>query len=700
MAAPLVPNLIFKEESFSFATEEDRKLHEFVNADVRDMENYAAPARQAGRDAIQGYMALTLAQFPDNRSKLFVPKLHAIVYSRMAMEAANMPKITYKHRKSASEPKMKFINAARENAETGDDNLRPHSLHLWFHQNFDKILLGVGFRYLSYLYQERMVTVKDDDGKPYEKRMVVYDDVWDEVPDFFNVGVSRDAQPGMFGASRCYMDKFFTVDAFKERFNSPYYQNIDLAAAQRDYYQGSGEYAWDFFENIVRVRYYWDLYKDLFYVQANGIPIRKDFILDYGPCHRPKKFLPITSIHNDTNYDLEVPDPLGMQNILQGGRQYQQIAKATTNKSFWSKSDAKLVQGLMGFSNSLWRAAHDHTKASSVHFLLAKSAGVLDQVSTADLYGIIPLKTDGDSFDVKSLTDGSQYLEKFQGMDEAIDNLMSFSLGNDWKRASAELTNEKATVAAIKQQVQRIRMAQNAKFNETGGIKRHYRILLNLIQQYYPEKTIQDLGSGEVPDGTEEKDIIRDRDGQPIAIRKEKEIPFDEEIVVFRDKGKLRVVGKNHPGAKGKQSGRLFPSYKDLIVTEEEPEIYVEPYSTFAELKAIDRAQELEFLQVITQFFGLQYEGKPLIGKEGAEYILKKIAEKWDKDPDSILGSINDAKEQTQLAKNVPPPFGVDGQNPAAPMPMAVPAGIPQITQVPTMQPGNQISQLAQQLTP
>ena len=141
--------------------ENDQALLDQVNNEVEDMETWAQAPRNNAKIAIKSYMAFTNAPL-NGRSRFFVPKLHAVTYARMAMEAANMPKVEYKARKSASQPKMKFINAAKDNAETGDGNLRPDSINLWFHQNFDKILFGVGFRYLSYLMQTRIVKVKDD----------------------------------------------------------------------------------------------------------------------------------------------------------------------------------------------------------------------------------------------------------------------------------------------------------------------------------------------------------------------------------------------------------------------------------------------------------------------------------------------------------------------------------------------------------
>ena len=180
-----------------------------TNRDVNDMIMYRRPAVKHAEEAIQGYMALAVGAKP-GRSMFFPPVLHAIVYSRMALESASMPTCVYKHRLAESEPLMKFINAAKDNAERGDGNLRPPALFNWYLQNFDKLLFGVGFRHLTWRLQGRNINIKDPDtGKWKEKYVVEYDDIWDEKLNFFHTGVSRDTMPGMFGGTSAYTDKFY-----------------------------------------------------------------------------------------------------------------------------------------------------------------------------------------------------------------------------------------------------------------------------------------------------------------------------------------------------------------------------------------------------------------------------------------------------------------------------------------------------------
>lgn len=659
MAEPLLSKAT-QIESFQFQNEEDKKLWQEVCEDVKDMDDYAQPARDIGREVIQGYMAVALdAKQGGNRSRLFPPVLHGIIYSSLSMQAANLPNVKYKHRKASSEAQMRFLNAALKHSEQGDGNLRPPSLHLWFNQNFDKELLGVGARYQSYILQTRKVHVRNDQGQWVEKTMIVHDDVWDENIDFFHFGVSRDMLPGMFGGRACYFDKFFSRDAFNERFDTPFYRDIDKVPYD-EWYSGDSDYSWDVPKGFVRVRYYYDLYKDLFYVLANGIPIRKDYILDYGDPNRPKKFLPISTIHGDIGYEMQEPS---VPTITQEGRSYSNVStSASTAKTFWTPGKGYLTKGLIGLKRALWRAAADNVKASSVHFLLAKSTGVFDQIRTSDLYGIVPIKGDEGSFDVQSLTEGSTFLQKWMETDENIEGMVSSILGDDWRRAATQMTNQQATVAAIQQQVQRLRAAQNQKYNDTGPITRHYMIRLNLIQQYYVEPTEVPI-EGQIPEGTEEEDIVRNADGQPVGIKKYKEIPIDHDVVEIKKDGKFRLVTPDHPDAKGKSAERVFRARKDHLHTEEEPEVYIEAGSTFAEMRALEASIFNESLMSLSPFLQMVYPdeagvAKPLIPKEGAQYVLEKFAEVREWDKDKLLGKKNeeDGDEEPLPAFSGPPP--------------------------------------------
>src|SRR3990167_201009 len=215
---------VIKAENPLKMSKEEKELFAFVMEDCQKMDEKAKPARRMGTIAIQGYMGLAKRTFA-NRSDLFPPTIHAVCYSRIAMEAANLPKVELKARRKSSESKMKTLNAALKNAEQGDGNIRPHSHHQWFHQNFDKVLLGVGFRFLGYHLQTRKIHVRDAKGKWKEKTSIVYDDILDMVPDFFHVGVSEDMQPGMFGGTSCYWDRFYSKAAFKEVFDNENYKN-------------------------------------------------------------------------------------------------------------------------------------------------------------------------------------------------------------------------------------------------------------------------------------------------------------------------------------------------------------------------------------------------------------------------------------------------------------------------------------------
>lgn len=646
-----------------------KKLLREVNEDVNDMIEYRRPAVKNAEEAILGYMALSLDSKP-GRSKFFPPVLHAMVYTRMALEAASMPNVVYKHRLASSEPMMKFINAAKRHAEQGDGDMRPPSLFCWYQQVFDQSLFGVGFRHLSYLLHKRLIHIKDDQGKWRERKSIVYDDIWDEHLSFFHTGVSRGTLPGMFGGTSAYNDKFYRRERFAKMFkDNPNYFNVNLALEK---FNG---------EEFIRFRRYWNLDGDLFFCQAmsagddmteegrEGIPMREDYILEYGPAERPQKMIPITSLHGDFNFDMRVSDT---PNFTQDGRQYNDLLGPSNRQTFWTKGQGQIARGCIGIKRSLHRATHDNMKASTVFFAMAQNPGVLNQIKRADLYGIVPLKADERSFNVKALIERNQAFAGIQEYDEAIENIAAGALGDDWRQSAAMLTNEKATVAAIRENIKSIRGKQRQGMNEAGPLHRHYRLLLALIQQYYPEQTETDLTDGKVPEGTEEQDIVRDDDGHPIAIKKYKEIPFDEFVSVKVVDGKVKVEADEEGGSK------LIPARRELIVSPEEPEIYIEPGSTFAQLKAIERALDLERLQAYQPYFALAYPNEetgmlePVIGRKGAEALLRESAEIWDSDPDKLLEKDDDADEEPEMkrpysggAQGRPPPMSI----PPSPLP-------------------------------
>lgn len=661
-----------------------RKLCQQASADCADMAMWRRPAAQMAEEAILGYMAMAQAS-KTGRSSFFPPTLHAIVYSRMALESATIPNVVYKHRRAKSEPQMKYINAAKKNAESGDYNMRPPALFNWYMQNFDKILFGVGFRYLSYLCQTRVINVKDEDtGKWKEKTCVVYDDIWDQKLSFFHTGVSRDTMPGMFGGTSAYTDMFFRREQFAARFlKNSMYMNIKLALAT-------------IHSEFIKVRLYWLLPQDLYLMmalpgdmediddQAEGIPIRQDHILEYGPHDRPQKFIPITSIHGDFSFDMKTTSDLDMPLYSQAGRSYSEPLTVSRNPTFWTKGDGHLTKGVISLKRAIWRATADNVKASTVFYLMSQNPGVLSQIKRSDNYGIVPIKADERSFNVKALLERPQAFNGIREWDDAVDNLGVYALGHDWRQSAAQFTNEKATTAAIRENMKHVRSKLGQDINEAGGISRHYWCLLQLIQQFYPEKTKIYLASDEeLPDDIEEPDILRDEDGsltgekkKPIGYKRLKKIPYDEMVnVTYDEKGDISGVKADE------ENGEMYiPGSKRLLVTAEEPEIYIEPGSTFASMKALERALDLERLDHYKPYLSLTYpdangQMQPIIPKAGAEALLRKSAEVWDDDPDEVIPPEN-AKENERPplhrpfagARKVPPmPMSMAGA-PAAPM--------------------------------
>jgi len=69
----------------------------------------------------------------------------------------------------------------------------------------------------------------------------------------------------------------------------------------------------------------------------------------------------------------------------------------------------------------------------------------------------------------------------------------------------------------------------------------------------------------------------------------------------------LKILNANHPDAQGKALAAQFPATKELLITEEIPEIYIEPGSTFQEMKALEKSLEMEKVQAYMPFLGLSY---------------------------------------------------------------------------------------------
>lgn len=644
------------------------------------MIDYAQPAREQGKDAIEGYMAVVArAQTrAKGRSDILFPILHSLIYARNATEAATSPKVEFTARNEADDPRIKYIQACIENSELGDGELQPSADHIYFNQTFDKNLLGVGATYIGYNFQTRKVRTRDDIGNWCEKTMVVQDDICEENVDFFNWGVSRGAQPGMFGARACYWDRFYSDDEFYEKFDTPFYKNISAdKIPDGDWFAGSSESKPRVWSGMKRVRYFWDIYNDIFYVQANGIPIRHDYILDYGNKNRPKKMLPITTIHNDVSFEFDKPERTF---TTQNNRFYTQEAPVSTNKYFWTMGDAMLVKPMIAAKNTFGRAAVDWLKASSVHFVVGPT-GIVDRINAGKLYGIQPIKLDAGTFDTKSLTQGSNFGNEFKQFDEHFDNVMTFALGRDWKRVGMESSSERASIAAMRQEKEQKRDAQNLRWNETGGLLRKYHLKYNLIQQYYVEPNrieVNDLGQIK---GVEEQDILRDADGRPMAILLRKRVDIGEtlsevqvkvktgnKIKVKNDKGeeeevdeervKYKLVDPTSKLAKKQKAraGRTFAAREDFLLTDEEPRIKIVPLSSFQRDDALNKAVLTEQVQAIMPFLTLIVEGKSSIPANGVKYVIEKIAEGYGWDKNRLMDNSGQTAEDTAIA---PPPLPV-----------------------------------------
>ena len=671
--------------SFRFDNAEQKRMHAWANAEVADMIDYARPAREIGSDSIRGYMGVVhkSRNHKKDRSDIVFPLMHATIYSRMVIEAARAPQMKMTAQHESDEPNIRWVDSAIKGALSGGPHKPPYD-HVYFEQTFDKNLLGVGAVYAGYEFNTRVGHVKDDNGKWIEKTMIIDDDIRVRNIDFFNFGVSRDTKPGMYDGSRCYMDTFYDRSAFFSRFgNHPFYNHVnDNMIPNGDWYMGSGTDAGSYakprmWKDIYRVRYLWDIVNDLFYVQANGIPIRWDHILEYGNREDPVKMLPIFTTHNDVAFEYDRQSATS-QFAVQNNRFYTESSQVNTNKSFWSKPESLIVKPMIATQNTFGRAMVDWLKASSVHFVMGPT-GVIDRINKGKLYGIEPIKLDAGDFNTKSLVSGSTFLGDFKVASEYLQSMSHAALGRDIFRVASQ-TPPQATVAAMQRELEQRRDAQNNRFNSTGGILRMYWYLYNLVQQFYVqprEIKITDLGQIEDVD---EYRILRDANGSPVFRLDPKEIDIDFPVVeisktktmkvknpvtgeeILRSEKRYTLVSPNHSEAKKqkKRGSNSFFARADYMQMRKRPRMTIIPLSTFQEDNAIQKAASVEVLNAIAPYVTMQVDGKPAIPKEALIYILGNFvkAQGGDWDLDKFMSLVGGKQEAgAEEAENIPPPF-------------------------------------------
>tara|TARA_Y100000310_G_scaffold26154_3_gene24966 strand:+ start:783 stop:2945 length:2163 start_codon:yes stop_codon:yes gene_type:complete len=638
-----------------FRSHEEKKMFQYVTGEVEDMIDYALPWRREGQDAIKGYMATAARAHAGrkSRSNYLAPIVHSAIYARNAVEAAQGPQVEIKFRKAKNKPRAKWINASLKASEMGHSNLRPPADGLFFEQTFDKNLLGVGAMYTDYWFQTGVCPVYDPiKHKWIEKTVVMHDDIYEQVVDPFNFGVDRGTKLGCIGCKKQYMDVFFSRDAFFNRFNGPTYMNMDPhIIPDGDWYHGDLDIRHKprVGQGEVRARYFWDIENKITYMLANGIPIRWTYILNYGNSDNPKPHCPITTIHNDYNYE----EAGGAHSFTtQNNRFYVPETSIKTTKSFWSKGDARLVKPMVAVKNTFGRVAVDYLKAAGVHFVVGPT-GVVDRINRGKLYGIEPIQIDGNqNFDVKSIAAGSNFFSEYKLGEEHYDQVMSFALGRDWRRVGMEGKEERATIAQIREGRERRRDAQNSALNQTNGIWLRYWIKYQLIQQYYVEPSKMKINDNMEVEEMEEQNIERDSEGRPVKVIMRKEIPIGFEVLEAKlpsgrkvinadgeetDEMKYQMIDPTTPEGErliteqNISPQELFTAGKEnLTVIDEEPVIDIIPLSTFEQNKALNDAALIEKIQTLMPFLTMLYNGEPIIPKEGAVYFIRHITNTLD----------------------------------------------------------------------
>jgi len=677
--------------SFRFRNPEARQLHAWVNAEVEDMIDYARPTRELGSDAIQGYMSVVhRAKTRKDRSDITFPLLHSVIYSRQAIEAARAPKVKFKARTDADKPNLKWIEASIKHSERGGYNHVPVD-HTYFEWTFDKNLFGVGGVYVGFEFQTQICHVFDPvRQRVVEKKIVVSDDIVQKNIDFFNFGVSRDMKPGMYGGRAAYWDVFFDESAFFHKFgNNPLYENVSKEKIpDGDWFMGaaSGIAKPRSWKRIYRVRYFWDLFHNLFYVQANGIPIRHSYIQDYGDYKNPMPIIPIATIHNDFAFEYNRESALNSF-ARQNNRFYDASSNVNTNKTFWSKSEAMVAKPMIAARNTFGRSMVDWMKAAGVHFVTGPSA-IIERINKGKLYGIEPIALDAGDFQTKSLVQNSNFLNEFRVADDYFSKISTAALGRDIGRISRD-NPPQATVAAMEQEMEQQRDAQNARYNSTGGVVRKYWLMYILVKQYFPTPKKVRMGEDGSIEDIDEYRIVRDHDGTPLFHLHQKKISLDfpvvermnEERVTEKDengmdrsylKRSYEMLDPSHSRALGMSSQMFFTAREEMYNMQEDPEIEIEPLSSFQERTALDKAVATEQLNALAPFFTMVHaDGTPVLPPTAINFILQHIARAFGIPFDEMMNNLSQSEEKAEEDAVMPPAYedGMDLQANAQPQP-------------------------------
>lgn len=678
----LFPEIIKNEHTrsqtnFRFRNPEARQLHAWVNAEVEDMIDYARPARELGSDSVQGYMSVVGASRKrKDRSDITFPLLHSVIYSRQAIEAARAPKVKFRPRTDADKQNMKWIEAAILNSERGSYD-KPSVDHTYFEWTFDKNLCGVGAVYVGFEFQTQILHVQNPiTGKWEEKKTVISDDIVEKNIDFFNFGVSRDMKPGMYGGRAAYWDQFFDESTFFHKFgNNPFYENVSRdKIPDGDWFMGAADGISKprMQSRVYRVRHFWDLVHNLYYVQANGIPIRHSYIQDYGDWQKPMPMIPIATIHNDFAYEYHRESALG-NFARQNNRFYDSKSQVNTNKTFWSKSEALVSKPMIAAKNTFGRSLVDHMKASGVHFVMGPSA-IIERINKGSLAGIEPIALDAGDFNTKSLVQNSSFLNDFRVSDDFFSKVTTAALGRDIGRISQDAPPQ-ATVAAMQKEMEQRRDAQNARFNSTGGIVRKYWLKYIMVKQYFPlPKKVRINDAGELED-IDEYRVLRDEDGNPVMYLHAKKVDVDFPVVERIDyertedvdedgvsrtylKRNIRLLEPGHSDAKKVMAQSFFTVREELFRTVEDPEIQIEPLSSFQETSALDKAVATEQINTLTPFFTMAYpDGKPVLPPEAINFILQHISRAFGIPFDEMMGKLSDSEEKMEEDEISPPAY-------------------------------------------
>jgi len=239
------------------------------------------------------------------------------------------------------------------------------------------------------------------------------------------------------------------------------------------------------------------------------------------------------------------------------------------------------------------------------------------------------------------------------GMSGSTDKIISmlmdyliFATGVDFRQITDMNTSTQATVAAIRREITQGRLNLNVKRNENRGYKRLGWLLMELVQQYYPEPLIKHLA------GMEEMSPE-----QIEALMKEKKVEYRRIRVKgmdFREKPNSKGEYTRESltmSKKGEEEIGFFQARPAYIKSKGKLTVRVVSESTFAASRELEKANAKDYVEVAGSAMepGPEGQPKPILS---LKYGLQKLVDAYGYDRQKAFDTTGETDQGDQTAQS------------------------------------------------